>query len=75
MSKGKGEDQQDGRRGEIAFSIKLHTRQRCSESSNKPYVHQDPETPLRLRQSCVWVSAEEVWVSSGLLWGQGLWVQ
>ena len=26
-------------------------------------------------QSCVWVSAEEVWVSSGLLQGQGLWVQ
>ena len=25
----------------------------------------------RLRQNCVWVSPEEVWVSSGLLWGQG----
>ena len=29
----------------------------------------------RLRQNCVWVSPEEVWVSSGLLQGQGLWVQ
>ena len=38
-------------------------------------AHQDPETPQRLRQNCVWVSPEEVQVSSGLLRGQGLWVQ
>ena len=38
-------------------------------------VHQDPETPQRLRQNCVWVSPVEVWVSSGLLQGQGVWVQ
>ena len=25
----------------------------CSEGSNKPCVHQDPETPQRLRQNCV----------------------
>ena len=31
--------------------------------------------PQRLRQNCVWVSSEEVWVCSGLLQGQGLWVQ
>ena len=35
----------------------------------------DPETPQRLRQSCVWVSPAEVWVSSGLPQGQGLWLQ
>ena len=44
-------------------------------AQTKPCVHQDPETPQRLRQNCVWVSPEEVQVSSGLLWGQGLWVQ
>ena len=38
-------------------------------------AHQDPETPQRLRQNCVWVSPVEVWVSSGLLQGQGVWVQ
>ena len=34
-----------------------------------------PETPQRLRQNCVWVSTEEVQVSSGLPQGQGIWVQ
>ena len=63
--------QQDGRRGKIVFRIKPHTRQRCSEGSNKPCANQDPETPQRL---CVGVSCG-VWVSSGLLRGQGLWVQ
>ena len=62
-------------RGKIMFRIKPHTRQRCSEGSNKPDVHQDPETPQRLSQNCVWVSLEEVQISSGLLQGQGLWVQ
>ena len=46
-----------------------------SEGSNKPCVHQDPETPQRLRQNCVWVFPVEVRVSSGLPQGQGLWVQ
>ena len=49
--------------------------QRRSEGSNKPCEHQDPETPQRLRQNCVWVSPAEVRVSSGLLRGQGLWAQ
>ena len=34
MSKGKEKPQQNGRRGEIAFRIKSHTRQRCLEGSN-----------------------------------------
>ena len=40
--------QQDGRRSKIAFRIKPHTHQRHSDGSNKPCVHQDPETPQRL---------------------------
>ena len=61
--------------GKIEFRIKPHTHQRYSEGSNKPCAHQDPETPQRLTQNSVCVSPEEVRVSSGLLWGQGLWVQ
>ena len=67
--------QQDGRKGKFTFRIKPHSLQRCSEGSKKPSVHQDPETPQRLRQNCVWVSPVEVRVSSGLPQGQGLWVQ
>ena len=67
--------QQDGRTGGIAFRIKPHTHQICPEGSNKPCVHQDPETPQRLSPNCVWVSPVEIQVSSGLPQGQGLWVQ
>ena len=35
----KEKPQQDGRRSEIAFRIKPHTRQRCSEGSNKPCAY------------------------------------
>ena len=49
----KEKPQQDDRRGEITFRIKPHMLQRCSESSNKPCAHQDPETPQRLRKNCV----------------------
>ena len=71
----KEEPQQGGRRGKIMFRIKPHTCQRHSEGSSIPCVHEDLDTPQRLRQNCTWVSPEEVWVSSGLLQGQGLWVQ
>ena len=71
----KEKPKQDGRRWEIAFGIKPHTHQRCSEGSYIPYAHQDPETPQRPRQNCVWTSPEGVRVSGGLLQGQGLWVQ
>ena len=71
----KEKPQQDGRKGETAFKIKPHTGQRCSEGSYKPCAHQDPETPQRLRQSCVRVSPVEVGVSSGLPQGLGLWVR
>ena len=33
---------------------------RCSEGSNKPCVHQDPEIPQRLRHTRIWVSLVEV---------------
>ena len=66
---------QESRRGKILFRTILHTRQRCSESLNIPCAHQDPETPQRLRQNCVWVSPEEVLVNSGWLLGQGFWVR
>ena len=65
----------DGRRGKITFRIKPHTHQRHLEGSNISCAQQDPETSQRVRQNCVWVSPEEVRVSSGLLRGQGLWVQ
>ena len=45
--------QQDGRRNEFKFRIKPHSHQRLSETSDKPCAHLDPETPQRLRQSCV----------------------
>ena len=58
---------QDGRRGKIVFRIKHHTRQRCSQGSNKNLCPPgDPtETEPDLSLS-VWVSPVEVWVSCGL---------
>ena len=67
--------QEDGKKDEIAFRIKLHSQQRRSEGSNKPCAHQDPEPPQTLGQNCVWVSPMEVQVNRGLPQGQGLWVQ
>ena len=52
--------QQNGRRGEFEFRFKPHFCHRCSEGSNKPCVDQDPGTPQRLKQNCVWASPLEV---------------
>ena len=71
----KKKQQKEGRRDKIASRIKPYTHQRQLEGSNKPCVHQDPETPQRPSQNCVGVSPVEVQVSSGLPQGQGLWVQ
>ena len=71
----KKKQQKEGRRDKIASRIKPYTHQRHLEGSNKPCGHQDPETPQRPSQNCVWVSPVEVWVSSGLPQGHGLWVQ
>ena len=71
----KEKPQQDDRRGKIAFRIKPLTHQRCLGGPNKPCAPGDltetePDLPLN-----VWVSPAAVWFSSGLPWGQGLWVQ
>ena len=60
------------------FVRSLHHGHECGETDSwraqtKPCAQQDPETAQKLSQNCVWVSPEEVWVSSGL--PQGLWVQ
>ena len=75
MSKGKEKPQQVGRWSKMAFKIKPHTRQRCSEGSNKSCVHQDPETPTETETELCLSVSYGVWVSSGLPQGQGLWVQ
>ena len=56
MSKAQEKPQQEGRRGKIAFRVKTHTCQRCSEGSNKPCAHQDPETPETETELCLSVS-------------------
>ena len=45
--------QQDGRRGKITFRIKPHTTRDAQRAQTKPCVHQDPETPQRLSQTCL----------------------
>ena len=68
MSKGKGEPQQDGRRGKITLTIKLHTRQRPSEGSNIPCVHQDPDAIETETELCLSVSCEgmgQQWTAAG----------
>ena len=63
----------DGRRGEFTFRIKPHSHQRCSEGSDKPCAHQDPETQ-RETELCLSVSCGRIgqqWTAAG----QGLWVQ
>ena len=62
--------------GQIVFRIKPHSHHRRSQGSNKNLcapgdpTENEPDLPLS-----VWVSPEEVRVSSGLPQGQRLWVQ
>ena len=58
----KEKPQQDGRRGKIAFRIKPF----CTPDQTET----EPDLPLSVQ-----VSPVEVWVSSGLPQGQGLWMQ
>ena len=70
--------QQDSRRWEIMFRIKLHTCQGCLEGSNKTLCAPVPREPTETEPDLllsVWVSPAGTWVSSGLLWGQELWLQ
>ena len=55
----KGKPKQGGAKSWNSIRIKPHTHQRCSEDSNKPWVHKVPETPKTLRKNCVWVSPVE----------------
>ena len=61
--------QQDGRRGEITFRIKHHTRQRCSDGSNKPCVHQDKRDPTETEpELCMNISCRgtsQLWPAAG----------
>ena len=55
-----------------------HTHQRCSEGSNKTLCAPGPKGPTETEPDLpwiVWVSPAEALVSSGLPWGQGLWLQ
>ena len=58
MSKGKGEPQQDGRRGKIMFRIKPHTHQRHLEGSNKilctPGDSTETEPDLQVFECLLW---------------------
>ena len=67
----KEKSQQDGSRGEIMFRLESHTCHRCSEGWNKPYVHQDSETPQRLIQNSVWVSPGRYGSAVGCCRGRG----
>ena len=45
-------------------------------AQTKPCVHQDPETPQRLSQTCLWVFECLLQRNgSAVAWGQGLWLQ
>ena len=64
----KEKPQEDGRRGEIAFRIKPHACQRCSDGSNISCAQQDTETPQRPPELCLSVSCGgtgQQWTTSG----------
>ena len=71
-SKGKGEAP-DGRRAKLHLESNPISARDIPRDQTKPCAYQ--ETPQRLSQTCLWVFPAEVWVSSGLSQGQGLWVQ
>ena len=73
-SRAKEKTKQDGRRGEIEFRIKPHTCQRL-RGLKQNLVHTRTQRPHRHCARPVFESPAEVWVSSGLPQGQGLWVQ
>ena len=52
----KEKPQQDSRRGKITFRIKPHTRQRCSEGSNKTLCTPGSRDPTETEADLCWVS-------------------
>ena len=75
LTRAKGKPQKDGRRGDRCLDSNPIPTRDVWGAQTKPCLHQNQETPQRLRQTLLWVSSAEVWVSSGLRQGQGLWVQ
>ena len=74
----KEKPQQDCRRAKTTFRIKLHAIRDVWRAQSKTCVHQDPGTPQETEPDLplhVRVSPAEAWVSNGLLWGQGVWLQ
>ena len=47
------------------FRIRPHSHQRCSEGSNKPCVHQDPETETELCLSISCGGTGQQWTAAG----------
>ena len=50
------------------LELKPHILQRRSEGSDISCVHQDPETPQRLRQNCLSISCggmDQQWTAAG----------
>ena len=50
-------------------NLRAQNKTLCAPGSRDP-TETEPDLPL-----CIWVSPVEAQVSSGLLWGQGLWLQ
>ena len=70
-------NQMVGRAKSCLDSNPISTRDAC-RAQTKLCVHQDPEALQETEPDLplsVWVSPAEPWVSSGLPWGQGLWLQ
>ena len=57
------------------LGLSLLQRRTAAAHCSHSCVQQDPGTPQRLRQNCVWASPVDVPVRRGLLQGQRLWVQ
>ena len=55
-SKAKEKPQQDGRRGEIALESNPIPSRNTGRAQTKPCVHQDPEAPQRLNQTCLGIN-------------------
>ena len=61
-----------------AYMYQPHTCQRCSKHSNKTLCAPGPRDPTETEPDLplsVCVSLEAAWISTGLLQGQGLWLQ
>ena len=60
-SKAREKPQQDGRRGKICLESNTIPTRDAQRAQTKFCVHQDPETPQRLIQKCLWVFECLLW--------------